>query len=747
MRNTQRDAAFAVLLIILFLIFLGACANIGNPEGGPFDMQPPRLIKSNPPERTINYKKKKIVLTFDENISLKDQQENLIISPPQFKQPKITAVGKHIEITLEDTLKLETTYSFNFNDGIVDYTEGNPLEGFSFAFSTGDVLDSMQISGVLLDARTLEPIQGKLVGAYFCPADSAFFKEPFKYATRTNKEGKFRLLNLKDSSYTVYGLADDDNNFYFSQPQELVAFDNHCYKTTCVDTSRVDTIKIDSLNALRDTIKRDSFVHVDYTRFMPDTIMLRMYKEFVHRPGLLKNTRADSNRLTLSFNTVLKDMPVLKNMSGEDMKKSEIFISRNPEHEKDIDYWLLEPRLIHSDSLSFMIDYEKTDSAGMAYTKRDTLTYIVSKSKKKAKEKKNKEESKDSVNLVGVKVSGTQGLFSGTPNDSVLLAFDTPIKTVNRDSIFLTDKNDSLAQPVPYRLLPLENIYSRYKLVAEWQYDKTYQLRLGRGAFVDIYGTLSSEAQYDLQISPEKDLSVLELSLVGKNLENAIVELLNKNDEVIATLTPGIYEVTAKDSTSVKDSLHAEKEPVKTPPVLKDEEKSDVSRNSDSVTGQIEEPVTEPVTDTLESKKEDSPKKAFMVKIKDVKPGDYYARLYIDENKNGVWDTGDIRKGRQPEPVYYCPLTIALKKGFTTGEKWEVFALPLSRQKPTDIRKIKPEEKKARVDKNIEYYDRIKNKKANRPLDDRKQNNKGAGGSFGGGFSGGGGFEREGSRF
>ncbi len=729
MRNKPCTAALLALAFMAILIAMGACANIGNPEGGPYDMTPPKLIRSNPPERTVRFNKQRIVLTFDENIQLNNQQENLIISPPQIKQPKITAVGKNIVLTLQDTLIPNTTYSFNFNEGVVDFTEGNPLEGFTFAFSTGDVLDTMQMSGVMIDARTLEPIQGKLVGVYGSEEpDSAFRSKSFRYATRTNKEGLFKIMNMADKSYRIYGLSDDDNNFYFSQPQERVAFDSVIYKTMCVPAHRVDTIKIDSINALRDTIQRDSLVHVDYIRYTPDSLVLRMFQEEIHRPGLMKSLRPDSNRITITFNTRVKDIPTLHTREGVALDKNAVLPTRNGEDEKVVDYWLLNRGLISSDSLTFLVDYEKLDSLNRVVMKRDTLFFAKPKVKNKENKKaaKNKEEtaaeSSEAVELlIKPQVKGTKGIYAGTPSDTLLISFDSPIATIYRDSIRLTymkDSLDTIGTAQPYQLKPVEEMPTLYKMTSAWSAGVSYQLKMGKGAFVDVYGVKSEELSYEQKIQPTSELGILELSLKGNGLENAVVELLDKNDEVIGIYKPGYFVATAKDSTQNAKDANRKLQPGV----------SGIGQLPDSM-AMVSDSISTSANSLSESKKE------FMVRIADIVPGDYYARLFIDENKNGRWDTGSLNEKRIPEMVYYCPNLLSVKKGFTTGEKWEVYALRADKQKPNDLRKIKPEEKKPRVDKNIEYYKMLKDKKSNRA----NNQNQGRGG-FGGGFGGGGGF-------
>ena len=178
--NFLRLKAVFILSYSLF-----ACANIGNPNGGPYDEKPPKYVSSKPAMNQLNFKGKKIEIWFDEYISIDNPSENVIITPPQKQLPIIQAVGKKITVELRDTLFDETTYTIDFTSSIVDNNEKNALENFSFAFSTGDVLDTLQISGVLINAEDLEVLPKMLVGIHRDLSDTAFTKTQFLRTSNT----------------------------------------------------------------------------------------------------------------------------------------------------------------------------------------------------------------------------------------------------------------------------------------------------------------------------------------------------------------------------------------------------------------------------------------------------------------------------------------------------------------------------------------------------------------------------------
>jgi hypothetical protein len=155
--NTKRFARYALAATAMVGVFY-SCANVGRPEGGPIDETPPKVIGSTPQAGALNNKRTKILIEFDEFVKLEKANEKVVVSPPQVQQPEIKTTGKKVSINLLDSLKANTTYTIDFSDAIVDNNEGNPLGNFAFTFSTGSAIDSMVVSGTVLDASNLEPV-------------------------------------------------------------------------------------------------------------------------------------------------------------------------------------------------------------------------------------------------------------------------------------------------------------------------------------------------------------------------------------------------------------------------------------------------------------------------------------------------------------------------------------------------------------------------------------------------------------
>ena len=284
----------SLLGVAALVATLYSCASMGRPDGGPFDETPPRFIGSTPAAGAVNTKKSKIVLDFDEFIKLEKASEKVVVSPPQLQQPEIKPGGKRITVNLLDSLKPNTTYTIDFSDAIVDNNEGNPLGNFAFTFSTGASIDTMEVSGTLLEASDLEPIKGMLVGLHSNLNDSAFTKLPFDRVARTDSRGHFTIRGIAPGKYRIFGLMDAVQNFFYNQKGEAVAFNDSLIIPRFEERIRQDTAWVDSLTI-------DTIVEQKYTYFLPDNIVLRSFKKPSVSQYLVKSERLTPNKFSLYF--------------------------------------------------------------------------------------------------------------------------------------------------------------------------------------------------------------------------------------------------------------------------------------------------------------------------------------------------------------------------------------------------------------------------------------------------------------
>lgn len=283
----RRFLAFAFLLLIVVLLF--QCGRRGSLTGGPKDIAPPILIKAEPENMTINFKAKKIRLYFDEYVKLKDVQDQLIVSPPLKYTPEVSPQGgaqKYVEIKIKDTLKENTTYTLNFGRSIQDNNEGNPINFLTYVFSTGDYIDSLEISGVVKDAfnkKADEFISVMLYEIDTAYTDSTLYKTPPNYITNTlDSTVIFTLKNIKEGNYALFAMKDEAKNNIFDQNSDKIAF--------IKDTISIPSDSIYLLNLFKEA--------ADYSVIVP---------RFAAKNRIIFGYYGDSKNIDITPLTVLPD--------------------------------------------------------------------------------------------------------------------------------------------------------------------------------------------------------------------------------------------------------------------------------------------------------------------------------------------------------------------------------------------------------------------------------------------------------
>ncbi|MBO5000443.1 MAG: Ig-like domain-containing protein, partial [Bacteroidaceae bacterium] len=317
-------------LLLLLVIVAYSCASIGNPDGGPYDEDPPKFIGSTPSLRANNYKKQKIELEFDEFIKLEKASEKVIFSPPQMEQPELKVVGKKVAIEYLDTLKDSMTYTIDFSDAIVDNNEGNPMGNFSFSFSTGENIDTMEVAGTVLQAEDLEPIKGIQIGLHKDLNDSAFTKKPFDRVSRTDSRGRFSIRGVAPGKYRIYALKDGNQNYLYDSKTEQIAFLDSIIIPDMMPATRQDTV-------WKDTLTIDTIKTVNYTRFLPDSLILRAFKAENTRQYLTKSQRDKENHFILTFSAKADTLPTIK---GLNFDEKDMFIVETTPRNDSICYWI-----------------------------------------------------------------------------------------------------------------------------------------------------------------------------------------------------------------------------------------------------------------------------------------------------------------------------------------------------------------------------------------------------------------------
>ena len=532
----KANTLFLPFYLLVFLLLV-SCAKMGQPDGGWFDETPPKVIGASPADGAVNVNQKKINIYFDEFIKLDNPSEKVVVSPPQLEQPEIKGAGRRIQISLVDSLKANTTYTIDFSDAISDNNEGNPMGNYTYSFSTGAAIDTMEVSGHVLESENLEPIKGILVGLYADHADSAFRTKPMLRVSRTDSRGRFVIKGVAPGSYRIYALQDQDGDYKFSQKSEKIAFSHDIIVPSCKPDVRQDTTWVDSLH-----IK--SIDQVDYIHFLPDNIVLRAFTEPLTDRFFLKAERQKANSFTLFFSYGDSILPQIK---GLNFDAGNAFLVEASEKKDTITYWLKDTALVNQDTLLMDITYRMTDSTGVLVNKTDSAQEILSKEPyakrmknmekelaawtKKQEKKKKKGEPYDSV--MEVKPLDVQLSVSSQfdPDQNVIFSFPTPLAKVDTAAIHLYAKHDTLWYRAPMEFLPLEN--RKYELRGEWRPDIEYSLEVDSAAFEDIYGLASKPIKQGFKVNSLDTYGTLLVNITSLHDLPLIVQLLDAQDKVV----------------------------------------------------------------------------------------------------------------------------------------------------------------------------------------------------------------------
>ncbi len=630
--NRHKLPALLMLMIVVY-----SCASMGNPDGGPYDEEPPKFVRSTPKPFAINSKEKKVTIEFDEFIKLEKAAEKVVVSPPQLEQPEIKASGRKVVVGLVDSLKPNTTYTIDFADAIVDNNEGNPLGNYAFTFSTGTTIDTMEVSGTVLGASDLEPVKNIQVGLHSDLSDSAFMKKPFDRVSRTDSRGHFSIRGIAPGKYRIYALMDGNQNYLFDSKTEMIAFSDSIIIPAMEDAMRQDTIWKDSLTI--DTIKS-----VGYTRFLPDDIILRAFKEENDRQYLTRSERDKENHFVLTFSARADTLPTLK---GLNFDERDAFIIEKTDRNDSICYWIKDSLIYQMDTLEIQMDYLATDTLDRLVPQTDTL-FLANKLTRaerekleaKAAEEKEKERKKKEKKGETIEPEPTKFLTLNVDAPSafdldrnVYLSFDEPVASIDTAAIHMEIKKDSLWEEIPFMFVADSVVPRKYEILAEWEPEKEYQLSIDSMAFRGMYGLHTNKVKQTMKVKKLDEYGTILLNITGAD-STAVVELLDGSGKVLRR-----QRITPQNTA---DFYY-------------------------------------------------------------LNPGTkFYIRLFNDRNGNGVWDTGKYSEHSQPEEVYYFPKVWEMKANFEFEENWDINAVPVEKQKLDEIKKQKPEETKKIQDRNKE---------------------------------------------
>ncbi len=631
-----------LLLAVIVAAIMAACASMGRPEGGPRDETPPVFVKSDPAPGSLNVNREKLTIEFDENIKLDDPTNKVVVSPAQKNMPKISAVGRRVTIELIDSLVPDATYTIDFTDAISDLNEGNGLDGFAFDFATGPTIDTLCISGMVFQAENLEPAQGMLVGVHSNLSDSAITNLPFERITKTNQYGQFTLRNLKEGSYRIFALTDQNRDNKWDRTEDIAFYDT-VITPTAATVMRTDTLK--------DVSGNDSIVSVQATAYGPNDILLTWFNENYKAQYLMKYERRERNKLSFQMGAPSDTLPLLTIVGGphDGEPASRWAVLKSSPTRDTLEYWITDSSIIKLDTLMVETRYLRTDSLDQLSWTTDTLNFTLRGQKKKESKKKDDDKKKDSDtdSLPPVTLMNLRAL---TPSSAEIysrleLEAGQPLKSWNPEAIHLEVKEDTLWVETETPVFYMPDSLNPMLLRADYSWEPGTKYRL----LVDSLGTTGIYDQWNGPLKFEFSVKAL---------------------EEYANIT---FNITNLPGPAVVQLLSSQDKPVKTA----------IVENAKAI-------------------------------FRHVTPGTYYARLFLDRNENGIYDTGNLLDSIQPEEVYYYPKKITLKKNWDVEQNWDIYETPVELQKPNEIKKNKPKKKRGELDdqydeEDDQYYDEFGN--------------------------------------
>lgn len=668
------------LYIFLTALILAGCASIGNPNGGFYDEEPPVLLRSNPSDGATNVKEQKLRLRFNENIKLDNLNDKIVISPPQQKAPTILSNAKTLTIELGDSLLSNTTYSLDFSDGIQDNNEGNVLEGLALTFSTGSVIDSMKIAGVVLNAMNLEPVPDAYVGiypdsVYQSVGDSVFIKRTFLRAGKSDSKGRFTINGVAPGAYRIYAIMDGNTNYKYDMTSEDIAFFD-----SIVVPSMAPAIVYDTVWNRLDTAAIDTIIARDAILYSPGDVRLRMFNEGKVTRYLEDFSWKDSLKLKVTFASKMPQLPSIRMLeaindstfttvrdSATADKSSWLIPELNPTLDT-LTYWIKDTLMLKKDTVLFELSYLYTDTTNLDVIRRDTLEMYnpkpqikpgskeeqklkeeAEKAKKKAEKERQKKEKGKKRKLSNEDLAKADSLKPKTTFMKLILrskqkmdigarpVIETsePLDTLCTDMIHLECKIDSLWHPMKFRLQQDTLNLRVFTVHADPYYTPGVEYRIiaDSASMHNIYGNpVDSTCMTFTELKPE-DYAHLLFNIQGTK-GPAFVELLTEKDAPVQK---------AKVENGQAKFVH-------------------------------------------------------------VNTGKYYARLIEDRNENGQFDPGSLLDRQQPEEVFYLPVLLELRANWNFQQVWDVRKLPLETQKPLEAIQNKEKKKTQKKSRNAEEF-------------------------------------------
>jgi hypothetical protein len=612
--------ALLLITIVIPLLF-PRCANIVPPSGGPRDTIPPEVVRSLPPNFSTQFTGTGIHIEFDEFIQLRNINQQFIINPPQKERPDFRVRGRNLYVDLRTEPIPNTTYTLNFRGGIVDLNESNPLSNYEFVFSTGDILDSLNYSGLVLDAYTNKPVEGVVVMLYDNLNDSVPYLNIPLYANRTGKDGRFHLNNLRAETYLVFALTDVNNNYLYDRPgEESIAFlDDYLqpetYRTTdqLPATLPADTTELPAIDnrttgpvpngpddpdinadTLQDLQLPDITTGMTVYNFMHgDTLFL--FQEETGRQYISRNERPERGEMLFVFNQPLEGEWSIRPVNFEPPENWYIK-ERNPSNDS-IRYWITDQETSNINQLRFVVTYWTTGPSDSLKQVSDSLNMNYTVPAATRRQTAQAEAPASFVPVFGIRSGGTQEL-----NKNLRISFPVPISSMDQSKLNLMAVQNNLASAGNFELVQDSLRIRNFHLKTNWIPGQEYRILAEPGAFTSIYGQESDSIDFAFKTREDDFYGSILLNLTGVD-SHIILQLLDEKDQVLR----------------------------------------EYFRNTDGV-----------------------------IEIDYLQPQNFRFKVIFDDNNNGKWDPGNYLEGIQPERVKIFRELTATRSNWAIQVKWDL---------------------------------------------------------------------------
>ncbi len=501
--------------IAAILIFPPSCANTSTPpEGGPKDTLAPILVEVVPPINSLHHpvdiKHSTVSFEFDEYVVLNNPNSYIFLSPPQSKPPTAKIKGKKVVVSFTEPLDSSQTYSLSLGEAVKDNNEGNPFPPYTHSFSTGSYVDSLFVSGNIVEASTMLPMSNMTVLFHTDLSDSAIYKVRPRAAAKSDLWGYFTVRNLPvDSVYRVYAIQDLNNNCIYDPDQEMVAFLDTLVRPTGVMRP--------GLPELVPVMMTDTAA----CQARPTQISLSMFMEVSQRQLLRSRERVSRRQMYLKF---AAPYPQIDSMILDGISPDKLILEHNF-YQDSITIWINDQGPI-PDTLQMRLSYMRTDDTlNILMPVTDTIKMI--RPKGKMVENRWGEMVEEADTLAAYEVDASPEKID---QDGIIIEFESPMICTPFDSITITSKNtrEQIA-PAPFTVEKDTANIRRFilrmqdKMVAGYE----YTLRIPDSLFMDIDGIYCDSLVKTFSLPQDENLSALIVETSNVN-EKYMVELVDE---------------------------------------------------------------------------------------------------------------------------------------------------------------------------------------------------------------------------